>query len=718
MTDIRKLLSKMTLEEKIGQLVQLGTNVFLESQDQVTGPLYKLGLTQDDLNRTGNVIGCWKMLEIQKKHLENDPNKIPLLFMLDVVHGFRTVYPIPLALGCSFDRELVWDCSRMAAKEAASAGVHVTFAPMVDYVRDARWGRVLETFGEDALMNGILGAVQVKAFQGDDLSDNDNVAVCVKHFAAYGGAEAGRDYNSVDLSEHTLREHYLPAYKACIDAGASMVMPAFNTLNGVPCTANPWLMKKILREEWNFDGVVISDYGAVGELVKHGVAKDKRDAARLAIDNGCDIDMCSGSYVHHLKELVEDGSVTEKQLDKAVLRVLKLKEKLGLFKDPYRGVYESKESETILTPENYATVRKAAEECAVLLKNDGVLPLSDTVKKVAVIGPFSDSKGLLGAWSGVGRIEETTSISEGIVRLLPDCSVTVVQGCSDKLFDENREEFEKAVSAAKNADAVIICLGEHSDYSGESCSRTDLTLPGVQEELALEVLKANKNAVIVTVSGRPLVLTKLEKAAPAILHMWFPGTEGGNACANLLFGKANPCGKLSISFPRAVGQCPIYYNHMNTGRPKPADLDDDQFRYFSSNYLDCGNLPLYSFGHGLSYSDFVYESLELSNSEMTSDDEIKVTVTIHNNSTVPGKETVLLFMHDVVASVSRPVHQMIDFKKVFFEAGERKTIEFTINEKMLRFWNMDNEYVSESGEFEISTGCADHLILTKSFVLK
>ena len=716
MPDVKKLLNKMTVREKIGQLSQYNANLFIDTDANVTGDMQWLGINDEDLNYVGHVLNFKspvEMRKIQEEHLANDRNKIPMLFMMDVIHGFRTIYPIPLALGCSFNPDMVAECSKMAAKEAVAGGVQVTFTPMVDYVRDARWGRVMESCGEDAYLNGIMGATQVKAFQGDNLKSEDTLATCVKHFAAYGGAEAGRDYNTVELSEHTLREHYLPAYKACIDAGVEMLMPSFNTLNGIPATANSWLMKKILKDEWQFNGVVISDFGAVRELIDHGVAKDKKEAAKMAFENNCDIEMCSATFFNHFEELIEEGTISMEQLDSAVLRVLELKDKLGMFENPYRGASETEESDVFLTDANRDVVRRASEECAVLLKNDGILPLSKDIKKIALIGPFADNHNIIGFWSCNGRNEESTTVYEAIKNLLPDSEIAIVKGCGDEWDDYDTSEFDKAVSAAKEADAVILCLGEPQDYSGEGNSRVDLSLHRVQSELAKAVAKVNKNVVAVTFSGRPIVLTELEKIIPAILHMWFPGTEGGNACANLLFGNANPSGKLSMSFPEHTGQCPIYYNHTNIIKKG----EQGAHKPYCASYIECSNLPLYSFGHGLSYSDFVYEDLVLSKNEMAKDEEIEVSITIHNNSDMAGKETVMLYMQDVIASNARPVQQLIAFDKVSFAANERKKIKFTITEQMLRFWNNQNEFVSESGEFKLSTGYADHLILTESFYL-
>lgn len=719
MKDLKALIAQMTIEEKIGQLTQYNANLFIDSDVDITGPMANLGLTEEDLKTVGSVLNfkdAKEVCEIQRMHLEQDRNKIPMTFMMDVIHGYRTIFPIPLALGCSFDTELVEECSRMAAKEAAAGGIQVTFTPMVDYVRDARWGRVMETCGEDVLLNSMMGVAQIKAFQNGDISKKDSLATCVKHFAAYGGAEAGRDYNTVELSEHVLREFYLPAYKACLDAGADMLMPSFNTLNGVPSVANEWLMQDVLRKEWGFDGLVISDYAAVKELIKHGVAEDLKEATKKSFENGCHIEMCSGGYIRHLKELIEEGVFTEEQLDEAVLKVLELKDKLGLFEDPYHGTDPEKEEELCLTPENRALVRKAAAECAVLLKNDGILPLSEDIKKIALIGPLADEHAIIGFWACRGDNAESITVAEGVRNALPKAEITVVKGCGNLWDDRDTAGFEEAIAAAKEADVVILCLGEPQDYAGEGNSRTDIVLPGVQTELALAVAEANKNTVAVTFSGRPLALTELDASIPAILHMWMPGTEGGNAVADLIFGKINPSGKLSMSFPKAVGQCPIYYNHTNTGRPRGVHKEHVHVPYASS-YIDCGNMPLYSFGHGFSYSEFVYEDLSLSATEMNAEEKVTVKVTVRNNSNRAGKETVMLYMHDVAASNARPIQQMIAFEKMSFEPGETKVIEFTIEESMLRFWNNKHEFVSEPGRFEISTGYADHLLHTKDLQL-
>ena len=716
--DVKKLISEMTLDEKIGQLIQLNANFFADSEADITGPWEKLGIDKDALKTIGSTLnfhGADEMVAIQEKHLDEDRNKIPMLFMMDVIHGYRTIYPIPLAMGASFDPELMAECSKMASREASSGGIQVTFTPMVDYVRDARWGRVMETCGEDPYLNSVMGATQVKAFQGDDLSDPDSLATCVKHFAAYGGAEAGRDYNTVEISERLLREYYLPAYKACIDAGVAMLMPSFNTLTGVPSIANEWLMKKVLKEEWGFDGVVISDYNAIGELLKHGMTDSKKDAAEMSFNCGCDKEMMSITYYLHLKELIAEGKVKESDVDAAVERILNLKVALGLFDDPTRGASSKKEAEVCLTPEHRAIARRAAEACAVLLKNDGVLPFSEATKKIALIGPFADSKEIKGFWSCCGKDEECVSVYEGIRSLLPDAEITVVGGCSAQWNELDRSGFGEAVEAAGSADAVILCLGEPQRYSGEGNSRADIGLPGVQNELAALCLEANKNTAALIFSGRPLTLCELDATCPAILEMWFPGSEGGNAAANLLFGRANPSGKVSMSFPKAVGQCPIYYNHPSTGRPKKTA--EDVHQGFASNYIGCGNLPLYPFGHGLSYTSFVYEAMELDSNTLTADGEIKVTVRVRNAGERDGKETVQLYIRDLYASAVRPIQQLIAFEKVFIPAGETRSVTFTVREPMLRFYNARCEHVSEAGDFDIFVGYADHPYVKGGFKL-
>ena len=716
---LRELLNSMTLEEKVGQLVQCNAGQFVKNQLEITGPDGEL-LPAEDLCRVmGSVLtfeDAKQAKALQDMHMSADPKKIPLLLMLDVIHGLRTTYPIPLAMGCSFDDDLVAECADMARKESAACGVHVTFNPMVDTARDARWGRILETCSEEPLLNCRMGAALVRATQGDDLGKKENVACCVKHYAAYGAGEAGRDYNTVEVSERMLRETYLPAYKACVDAGARLVMPSFNSLNGVPSVANKVLMNEILRKEWGFNGVVISDYNAVGELLPHGIAEDLKDAVRLSMEAGCDIDMVSNAYFLHLSDLVREGTVPEEMLDSAVLRVLRLKNELGLFENPYHGADEAEEERLYLCPEHREIARRAAEETAVLLKNEGVLPFSRDVKRIALIGPFAEEKHLNGFWSRPGAEKDTVTIPEGIRALLPEAELIIEKGCGANFEDTDTSGIRKAAEAAKGADAVILVIGEPENYSGEGRSRAELTLPGPQMLLAEAVIGANPNTAVVLFNGRPIAVPELAEKAPALLEMWYPGTEAGNALARLLWGEANPCGKLSAGLPRSVGQYPMPYNRMNTGRPKPGP--DSRPVPFSSCYLDMPNLPLYSFGYGLSYTAFAYESMTLDKAEIGKQDELRVTVRVRNTGARAGKETVQLYMRDPVASVVRPVQQLIDYAKISLEPGEAKDVVFTVRENQLRFYNMEGKEVSEPGEFRLFAGFADHPALSGSFRLK
>ena len=715
---LRALMDSLTLEEKVGQLVQCNAGDLIANALDITGPEGEK-LPADEMNRVlGSVLtfeDAAQAKALQDRHLAADPHRIPLLLMLDVIHGLRTTYPIPLAMGCGFDDELLAQCADMARAESAACGVHVTFNPMVDTARDARWGRILETNSEEPLINSRMGAALVRTTQGENLSDPENLACCVKHYAAYGAPEAGRDYNTVELSEKLLREAYLPAYKACLDAGARLIMPSFNALNGIPSVANKWLMNQVLRKEWGFGGVVISDYNAVSELIPHGIAEDRPDAARLAMEAGCDIDMVSNAYYLHLADLVREGRVPEDAVNQAVWRVLCLKNELGLFENPYRGADEEKEKERYLCPAHRLLARRAAEETAVLLKNEGVLPFSKSLKKIALIGPFAADRHLVGFWSRPGAWKDAVTVEEGIRALLPEAQLTVARGCGAEIGETDVTGFPEAVRAAREADAVILALGEPENDSGEGRSRAELTLPGVQMELARQVLAANANTAVILFNGRPLVLTELAEIAPALLELWYPGTEAGNAAARLLFGDACPSGKLSVGLARRTGQYPMPYNRMNTGRPKPEP--DTQAFPFSSCYLDTPNLPLYSFGYGLSYTQFSYEGLRLDRDRLQAGETLTATVTVKNVGDRPGKEAVQLYLRDVNASVVRPVQQLIDYQKVFLAPGETKTVPFAVREEQLRFYNFACEFVSEPGWFELSCGWADHLLCTQRFEL-
>ena len=719
--DIKKLLAEMTLEEKLGQLTQLNAIFFKKDNTaDITGPASKLHITEDDAHLSGSVlnfIGAKDMKEIQDSAMKVQPHGIPLLFMQDVIHGYRTIYPIPLGMGCTFDEELVEDCARMAGKEAAVSGVHVTFSPMLDLVRDARWGRVMESTGEDPHLNGRLGAAFVRGYQGDDLKGKYDIAACVKHFAAYGAPEAGRDYNSVEMSEHALREYYLPGYRACVDEGVEMIMPSFNTVGGVPSTANKLLLQQILRKEWKFDGLVISDYNAYREMVTHGVAEDDKMAADLAINAGCDIEMMSATTYLYAKQLLDEGKITMEQIDRAVLRVLDLKDRLGLFENPYRAANEQEEAALHLCEEHRALVRRAAEEAAVLLKNDGVLPLSKDLRKVAVIGPFAAEKGIKGFWACAGRDEDCVTVLSGVRALLPDAEVATTPGCSWELGETEVPDLENAVELACEADAVILCLGEYQKHTGEGNSRASIGLSPAQMELARRVIAANKNTAVVLFNGRPLVITELAEIAPAILTVWQPGTEGGNAAARLLFGDAVPCGKLSMTFPYTDGQCPIYYSHMRTGRPvkNPKEITE---KGYCSRYMDAPVDPLYVFGHGLSYNTYTYDNLTLSSDVIRKGEELEVGITVKNEGKYTGKEIIQLYIRDKFASVARPVKELKDFAKIELEAGESAAVIFTLTEEDLRFHTADGKFESEAGEFEVFVGKSSDDCLAATFRLE
>ena len=702
----KDILSKLSLDEKIYHLEQLTTATFvpsLKKPNVVTGPDSKLQLEEDMIHEAGtllNLVGAETMIEGHDYFLSKNKNGIPPIFMQDVIHGHRTLYPINLAVAASFDRELARELAAMAAKEASLDGVSVTFAPMVDLVRDPRWGRVMESSGEDPYLNSEMAKATVKGYQGD--MGKYNIAACVKHFAAYGAAEAGRDYNTVDMSERTLREYYLPAYKAAVDAGVKMVMTAFNIVDGVPCVANKHLVKDILRDEWGFDGIVISDYSAVDEVIVHGAAEDKKEAAYLAMEATLDIEMMSSCYAKHLKELVAEGKITVEQIDKAVLRILDLKEELGVLDNSYRSVNVEESKRVQLSKEHRAIARKGAEASAVLLKNNGILPLNKNVGSVALIGPNANTGAIHGSWQCGGKIEETISVYEGLKNILGD-KVKFAQGCPIEYDSEDTSLIDEACALAKDSEVVVLCLGEHQDYSGEGNCRANIEIPEVQYKLLDKILEVNKNVAVVLFTGRPLAMERLDKTAPAILNMWMPGTEGGNACANLLFGDVVPSGKITMTFPRVLGQCPIYYNSYMTGRPKLPEDDYNRVR-FTSSYLDIPNSPLYPFGYGLSYTTFEYSDLALSADTMKSGDKLIASAKIKNTGSYKAKEIVQLYIRDVKGSCVRPVKELKGFEKIELDVGEEKTVSFEINEEMLKYWNKELKFVAEKGEFEVFIG--------------
>ena len=703
----KEILSNMTLEQKIYHLQQVTTATFLTTKESkfeiITGPNSKLKIDKEmiyDVGTSLNLVGAETMIDAESNYLKNSKYKIPLMIMQDVIHGHRTLYPINLAVAGSFNRDLAKELAAMAAKEAALDGMCVTFAPMVDLVRDPRWGRVMESSGEDPYLNGEMAKATVEGYQGD--MGKYNIAACVKHFAAYGAAEAGRDYNTVDISERTLREYYLPAYKSAVDAGVKMVMTAFNIVDGVPCVGNKHLVKEILRDEWGFDGIVISDFGAYQEMITHGACEDKKEAAFLAMDASCDIEMMSSCYVEHLKELLDEGKVTIEQIDKAVLRILDLKEELGILDNPYRSVNVEEAKAVQLSAEHRAIARRGAIESAVLLKNDGVLPFSKKANSVAVIGPLGATGEIHGSWHCGGKAEETVSVLEGLKNLLGD-KVKYAKGCQIEYDSVDESLFDEACELAKTSECVVLCLGEHQEYSGEGNCRTSIDLPEIQYKLLNRILSVNKNVAVALFTGRPLAISRLDESAPAILNMWMPGTEGGNACASLLFGDSVPSGKITMTFPRALGQCPIYYNHYTTGRPK-AEADDKKFVRFTSCFLDMPNSPLYPFGYGLSYTSFEYSDFSLSSDTMNRGDTLVASVKVKNTGNYKAKEAVQFYIRDVKGSCVRPVKELKGFEKITLDVGEERTVSFEITEEMLKYWNRDLKFVAEKGEFQVFIG--------------
>ncbi|WP_413303250.1 glycoside hydrolase family 3 N-terminal domain-containing protein [Bacillus sp. 1P10SD] len=695
---MNEIIQNMTLDEKIGQLLQLATPFFkgASNRGEITGPMEEMGITDEDLYNCGSVLGASgaeEVINIQKAHLAENRHGIPLLMMADIIHGFKTIFPVPLAIGCSWDMELAEQSAQIAAKEAAVSGVHVTFAPMVDLVRDPRWGRVMESTGEDPYLNSLFARAFVRGFQGTDLTeDHDRVAACVKHFAAYGAPEGGREYNTVNMSERQLRESYLPAYKAALDEGCEMVMTAFNTVDGIPATGNRKLMRDLLRDEWGFDGVMISDWGAVKELIPHGVAEDEAEAALKALQAGVDIEMMTTCYVDHLKHLVEEGTVEEALIDEAVLRILKLKQKLGLFENPHRGADVQREKEVILSTEHRNAARELAAKSCVLLKNENVLPLK-LQQKVALIGPFAQNGDILGPWSWQGSYEDAVKLDEGLKLKIDPSLLSVAKGCDIETGTE--EELDEALKTASDADVIILALGEGSFMSGEGGSRSNIQLPKIQLELIAKLKQLQKPMAAVLFNGRPLDLHGVIDQADAVLEAWYPGTEGGAAIADLLFGDANPSGRLSMSFPHSVGQVPVYYNHFNTGRPK---LSEEYERYVS-HYLDIPNEALLPFGFGLSYTTFTYSDATLSAEVMNADETINLSVSVTNTGAMSGEEVVQLYIRDISGEIVRPVKELKAFEKIKLEPNETKEVTFTIKEEMLRYHHEDLQFTSDAGTF-------------------
>lgn len=711
---VADLMSKMTLEEKIAQMVQF------TADGTITGP--KSGTNWVDEIKKGNVgsilnaTGVDYTRKIQKMNLDNSRLKIPILFGYDVIHGYKTIFPITLGETASWDLEVARKSAEIAAAESAAAGIHWTFAPMVDISRDPRWGRVSEGAGEDTYLGSKMAFARVKGFQGNDLHDLYTVLACTKHFAAYGAAEAGRDYNTVDMSERLLREVYLPPYKATVDAGVGSFMASFNEIAGVPSTGNKWLMNDLLKKEWGFNGFVVTDYTGMNEMIPHGYAKNEQHAGELALKAGIDMDMVGAIYLNDTKKNLQEGKVTMAQIDDACRRVLLAKYDLGLFEDPYRYNDEKREKATIYKKEYLDAALNAANKSMVLLKNsNNVLPLKQS-QKVAFVGPLvSDEFNIIGSWAAAGdRNGYAVSVEEGVKHLVKDQSkVSFNKGVEIK--DTKRTMMQAALDAAKNADVVVAVMGEFENQSGEAASQVNIDLPGIQKEFLAELKKLGKPVVLVLLNGRPLTLSWENENMDAILEAWFPGTMGGDAIAQTLYGVNNPSGKLPMTFPRSVGQVPIYYNHKNTGRPYLGTNDPEQ--KYKSRYTDSENSPLYAFGYGLSYTKFEYSNLKLSSDKLSGNNKITVTVDVKNTGNYDGEEVVQLYVHDVVGSVTRPVKELKGFTKQLIKKGETKTVTFDISADDLRFYNIDMKFVAEPGYFEVFVGGSSDATLKATFEL-
>ncbi len=688
---INALLVKMTLAEKLGQLQQLDGEANGKFRPEHL-ELARKGL----LGSTLNVRGAEMSNELQRAAMESRL-KIPILFGFDVIHGYRTMFPISLGEAASWDLTSIEQTAYIAAKESRASGVHWTFAPMVDIARDPRWGRVSEGAGEDTFLGSQISFARVRGFQGTDFSQNDRVMACAKHFVGYGAAEGGRDYNATDISEQRLRDVYLPPFKAAVDAGVGSFMTSFNTLNGVPSTANPFLWKTLLRGEWKSDALVVTDYTATMELMNHGVALDEADAARLTLNAGVDMEMVSRLINKNGEQLVQNKKLSMATVDNAVRDVLRTKFKLGLFDKPFADA--SREKAMILTAENRKYARQSANESFVLLKNEReTLPIKKTVKEIAVVGFLAnDKRNMNGNWAGDGRAEDAVTILEGVKNKLGNSAkVRFANGCDAKC--EDTSGFDEAVKLAKDTDFTILTVGEDIDMSAEASSRSDINLPGNQLELIKRIHATGKPYAIVLMNGRPLTIPWLAENSPAILETWFAGTEAGNAIADTLFGDANPGGKLPMTFPRSVGQIPIYYNALPTGRPYSAT------EKYTSKYLDIPNSPLYAFGFGLSYTTFQVSNLQMSADKISKTGELKVSVDVENTGTRDGAEVVQVYVRDFVASLSRPVKELKAFQRIVLKSGEKRKVEMTIKAADLGFHNQINQYVIEEGEFGLTVG--------------
>jgi beta-glucosidase len=712
---VAELLKRMTLEEKIGQMNQYNGDW------AATGPITKDGDKQTQIRegKVGsmlNVTGVDHTRTLQEVAMQSRL-KIPLLFGQDVIHGYRTIFPVPLAEAASWDLKLIEQTARIAAIEASAVGVHWTFAPMVDIARDPRWGRVMEGAGEDTYLGSLIAAARVKGFQGKGLGNTDAVMACAKHFAAYGAAVAGRDYNSVDMSLRQLWEVYLPPFKAAVDAGAATFMNSFNDLNGIPATGNAYLQREVLKGKWKYKGFVVSDWGSVGEMINHGFVKDNKEAAQSAANAGSDMDMESRSYIQHLVNLVKEGKVKMAVIDDAVSRILRKKFEMGLFDDPYKFSNPQREKDQWNNLQHIAAAREMAKKSIVLLKNENnILPLKKDLKTVALIGPFAKAvSDNLGFWSYDWPDDSTRIVSlwQGVQQKLGGtANMLYAKGC--EIRDTSRAGFAEAIAAANQAEMVILSVGEARDMSGEAKSRSRIGLPGVQEELIKAIAATGKPMIVLISAGRPLVFNWTANHAPAIVYTWWLGTQAGNAIADVLFGDYNPSGKLPMTFPRSEGQVPIYYNHYNTGRPAQNDSD---LNYVSA-YTDLPNSPQYAFGFGLSYTSFQYGAIALNKSRIGRSEKLTVKLTVTNTGKMDGEETVQLYIRDLFGSVVRPVKELKGFQKVWLKAGESREVSFTLTANDLRFYNDKLEYVVEPGDFKVFVGGSSDKLVEAGFSLE
>jgi len=716
-TYIDVLMKKMTLDEKLGQLNLPGSGDIVTGQ---TGNSDIAGkIKQGKVGGLFNIKGVEKIRAVQKIAVEQSRLKIPLLFGMDVIHGYQTIFPIPLALSCTWNMQAIEQSAKIAASESSADGICWTFSPMVDIARDARWGRIAEGSGEDPYLGSAIAKAMVKGYQGD-LSKPDNILACVKHFALYGAAEAGRDYNTTDMSRIRMYNEYFPPYKAAIDAGAGSIMASFNEVDGIPATGNKWLMTDVLRNQWDFKGFVVTDYTGINEMTAHGMG-DLQKVSALALNAGIEMDMVGEGFLTTLGKSLTEKKVTLKKIDDACRRILEAKYKLGLFTDPYRYNNIERSKKDIGTAANITAARKIAAESFVLLKNtNSILPIAKN-KKIAVIGPLGDNKeNMPGTWSVATDFKTAVTVKEGIEKAVGE-NGKVLYAKGSNLFEEaafeeratlfgktlgrdtrtTKQLLDEALAIANECDIIVATLGEAAEMSGESSSRTNLEIPQTQKDLLNALLKTSKPVVLVLFAGRPMVLTEENKSVPAILNVWFAGSEAGNAIADVLFGDVNPSGKLTTTFPQNVGQVPIYYAHKNTGRPLP---EGKWFEKFRSNYLDVSNDPLYPFGYGLSYTTFSYSEVKLSSNSLNKTGNIYATVTLKNTGSKDGSEVVQLYIQDLVGSVTRPVKELKGFQKIFLKAGETKEITFKISAEDLKFYNADLKFAAEPGDFKVFVG--------------